>query len=112
MAYGDGGPTWIYSARTIREHKVSFSIVGLALIVMVVATLLPKGSASAATSGPPAVLIPSNGAYLGAYVFPRGAETRQESLVRVESQIGRQFGSITSTTSGTAPSRHPENPGR
>ena len=91
MAYGDGGPTWIYSARTIREHKVSLSIAGLALVVMLVATLLPKGYASAASSGPPAVLIPSNGAYLGAHVGQRGTETKQESLVRVESQIGRQF---------------------
>ena len=112
MAYGDGGPTWIYSARTIREHKVSFSIVGLALILMVVATLLPKGSAAAATSGPPAVLIPSNGAYLGAYVFPRGAETRQESLVRVESQIGRQFGIDHEYYKWDSPFPHPKNPGR
>ena len=39
----------------------------------------------------PASLIPSQGAYLGSWVAPRGDESAREALRRVESQIGRSF---------------------
>ncbi len=41
--------------------------------------------------GPPAVLIPSSGAYFGSWVAPRAGESRADAIVRVESQIGRRF---------------------
>ena len=88
MAYGDGGRSWTY---TVREHRVSASLVGLAAILMLLATLLPRGAASAAASGPPAVLFPANGAYFGSWVAPRSGESTQQAIQRVESQIGRRF---------------------
>ena len=39
----------------------------------------------------PSTLIPSQGAYLGSWVAPRGDESERAALQRVESQIGRKF---------------------
>ena len=88
MAYEDGSRSWAYS---VREHRVSASLVGLAAIIMLLATLLPRGTASAAASGPPASLFPANGAYFGSWVAPRSGESTQQAIQRVESQIGRTF---------------------
>ena len=88
MAYEDGSRSWAYS---VREHRVSASLVGLAAIIMLLATLLPRGTASAAASGPPAILFPANGAYFGSWVAPRSGESTQQAIQRVESQIGRKF---------------------
>ena len=88
MAYHDGSRSWAYS---VREHRVSASLVGLAAILMLLATLLPRNTASAATTAPPAVLFPANGAYFGAWVAPRGGESAQQAIQRVESQVDRTF---------------------
>src|SRR4249920_2415462 len=88
MAYEDGSRSWAYS---VREHRVSASLVGLAAIIMLLATLLPRGTASAASSGPPASLFPANGAFFGSWVAPRSGESTQQAIQRVESQIGRTF---------------------
>ena len=82
MAYEDGSRSWAYS---VREHRVSASLVGLAAIIMLLATLLPRGTASAAVSGPPASLFPANGAYFGSWVAPRSGESTQQAIQRVES---------------------------
>ena len=73
MAYHDGSRSWAYS---VREHRVSASLVGLAAILHASRNVAASRSpASAATTAPPAVLFPANGAYFGAWVAPRGAES-------------------------------------
>lgn len=89
MAYIDQGRTWAYT--TIREHRGPAAIIGLALIAAICASLFPFGSAGAATSGPPASLTPANGIYFGEFSKPRGTESKQEAITRVESSIGRRF---------------------
>ena len=88
MAFGDAGRAFGYAVRT---HKISGTVLGLVLTLALLGSLLPKGAAGAATTGPPAILIPSSGAYLGARVGQRGSETLLQAIQRVESQIGRQF---------------------
>jgi hypothetical protein len=81
------GESWAYS---FQKHRTPTAILGLALAVMLIAALVPHGSAAAA-SEPPAVLFPKQGAYLGSWVKPRSGETRQAAIQRVEGQIGRKF---------------------
>ena len=104
VVFGDQAGGWVYS---VRQHRVTASFLGLVAIVALVATLLPKGDASAATSGPPAVLTPST-AYFGSRIEPRGSETQNDAVLRVESEESDgSWRSITTTTSGTARSRTP-----
>jgi hypothetical protein len=87
MTDGDRGRSLIDAIRT---HKLTASLATLALVAAL-APRLVGGAASAASTGPPAVLIPRSGAYFGAAVAPRSGETRQTSIQRVERQIGRTF---------------------
>ena len=89
MAYIDQGRSWAYT--TIREHRGPTAIIGFALILALFASLLPRGAADAATSGPPASLTPANGIFFGEFSKPRGSESKQDAIVRVESNIGRKF---------------------
>jgi hypothetical protein len=88
MAFGDAGRAFGYAVRT---HRISATVLGLALSITLVFSLLPKGSAGAAASSLPAVLTPSSGAYLGARVEQRGSESLLQAIQRVEGQIGRRF---------------------
>ena len=72
----------------IRERS-GFSVVWLVTVLSIVATLL-VGSALA-SSGPPAILTPSDGIYLGAFSGPRAGETRQQAFTRVEHELGRDL---------------------
>ena len=66
--------------------------VAVAVCATLVASMISKSeSAGAAASGPPAVLIPTSGAYFGSWVAPRGTEPRTQAIERVEGQIGRRF---------------------
>src|SRR4029077_19851793 len=64
------------------------SLTALVSLMILVATVLPRTSASAA-AGPPAALMPHQGAYVGAYVGPRSGESRQQAILRVEAELGR-----------------------
>ena len=88
MAFTDQGRSWAYA---IREHRAPATIVGLVLTLALFASLLPRGAADAATSGPPAVLTPASGSFLGTFSKPRGSESKQEAIQRVEASIGRRF---------------------
>ncbi len=87
VVFGDHGGGWVYS---VRQHRVTASFLGLVAIITLVATLLPKGDASAATTGPPSVLTPPT-AYFGSRIEPRGTESQNDAVLRVESEIGRRF---------------------
>jgi hypothetical protein len=76
--------SWV---RAIARNRKLGAWVALAIVSAFFPSLL--GSAGAAGTAPPAALIPANGLYFGAYVGPRGGETRQMAIQRVESQIGR-----------------------
>jgi hypothetical protein len=88
MSFGDQGRAWAHS---IRAHKVSSGLVAFAIAMSLLLTLLPRDDANAA-GGYPAALSPSNGALLGTWAKPHGAEGRQQSLLNLESLIGRRFG--------------------
>ena len=66
------------------------SMVVVALCSALAVTLVPPVSASAATHHT-SLLSPTKGAYLGSWVKPRLHETRNDSIQRVETQIGRRF---------------------
>jgi Glycosyl hydrolase family 26 len=63
----------------IRQAASAVVVIFLALLVVPLA---------APSSGYPVALIPSSGAYLGAYVGQRSEETKAEAIARVENQIG------------------------
>ena len=71
-----------------RSRAVSIAVAAATMVSSILATL---PLADAAVSGPPAVLIPTSGAYFGSWVAPRAGESRADAIVRVESQIGRRF---------------------
>ena len=87
VVFGDTGGGWVYS---VRQHQLTASFIGLVAIITLVATLLPKGDASAATTGPPSVLTPPT-AYFGSRIEPRGTESQNDAVLRVESEIGRKL---------------------
>ena len=70
----------------------------MAWTTRIIACLAIVGSATAIATPPasaagsyPTVLMPSKGAYLGTYVKPRGGESPQQAITRVENKIGRRF---------------------
>ena len=79
---------WAYH---LRRTRTPAAILVVVLIGLLLAQLMPRTGAVAATPGPPASLFPKNGIYFGARVGQRGSESMQDSMVRVEGQIGRKF---------------------
>jgi len=65
---------------SVRQHRVTASFLGLVAIVTLVATLLPKGDASAATSGRPAVLTPSTAYFITNGDFSTGSPIEENKL--------------------------------
>jgi hypothetical protein len=88
MAFGDAGRAFGYA---VRSHKISATLLGLAVSLTLVISLFPRGAAEAASYQPPSVLTPSSGAYFGSWVAQRSGESREAAISRVESQIGRKF---------------------
>ncbi len=69
-----------------RPHLVATFAFVLVTASIIVVQLLARPSQAY-----PASLVPSQGAYLGAWVAPRGNESERDALRRVEMQIGRNF---------------------
>ena len=79
-----GTPSGTTSLR--RPHLVATFAFVLVTASIIVVQLLARPSQAY-----PASLVPSQGAYLGAWVAPRGNESERDALRRVEMQIGRNF---------------------
>jgi hypothetical protein len=63
----------------------------LATVIAIAATLVPRGEAAIASTSPPSTLLPAGGAYFGSWAKPRTGETKQQSVLRAESMVGRKF---------------------
>ena len=74
-------------ATTLRRPHLVAAIA----FVLVTASIIVIQLLASPSQAFPASLIPSQGAYLGSWVAPRGDESAREALRRVESQIGRNF---------------------
>jgi Glycosyl hydrolase family 26 len=59
--------------------------------VLVTASIIVVQLLATPSQAYPASLVPSQGAYLGSRVQPRGNESERQALERVEAQIGRHF---------------------
>ena len=85
----DGTKEILHPATSIPSLKRN--ILTFLVLAIVGAALVRAGAVFQASLSLPAILVPSNGAYFGSYVGPRGSESREDALRRVESQIGRTF---------------------
>lgn len=75
---------------TRRGRAIGTSIAVVALCSALAVTMVPPATAAAAPHYA-SLLAPTKGAYLGSWVKPRLHETRNDSIERVETQIGRRF---------------------
>jgi hypothetical protein len=66
-------------------------LAGASAFVLIAASIIVVQLLATPSQAYPATLIPSQGAYLGSWVQPRGDESERTALQRVESQIGRKF---------------------
>lgn len=73
-----------------RRRAVGASIAIVVLCSALAVTLVPPVTAAAAPHRA-SRLSPARGAYLGSWVKPRLLETRNDSIQRIETQIGRRF---------------------
>jgi hypothetical protein len=80
--------------RGARGGTIAVMLVILAILLLgplyFILSTLRLGPFAKESASYPAVLIPSSGAYFGAFISPRGEETRQDAVQRLESAIGRK----------------------
>jgi Glycosyl hydrolase family 26 len=76
-----------------RTIAVTFVIFSALLIgpLFVIFSILRTGPSAPRSIAYPAALVPSSGAYLGAFIGPRGEESLQDAVHRMESAIGRKL---------------------
>ncbi len=72
--------------RTRTARRIGGVVAALAL-----ASGLVVGPASLPALAYPAQLLPTTGAYFGSWVAPRGGESVQQAIARVESEVGRKL---------------------
>ena len=82
----------VLTSPTLRTPPLRRSHLAIAsAFVLLAASIILVQLLATPSQAYPSTLIPSQGAYLGSWVQPRGDEGERAALQRVESQIGRKF---------------------